>query len=235
VVSDALEMQGASGAIGVPEAAVRALVAGNDLLCIGGEFAKSPDAEALIEATVAAIEAAVHSGRLTIEVLEVAAARTVLLGRTPPVGRPENVDDDGVAAARRAIRVEGALPAGLADALLVQLEPEATVAVGQVPWGLALHRQVVKLAKPSSVDGVGGVDVAAAQLVQQAQGRPIVVISRDTHRHAWARALVERLPDVVLVEMGWPASWRPSHARAYVASYGASRANAAAVAELLSS
>ncbi len=43
IVSDALEMQGASGAIGVPEAAVRALVAGNDLLCFGGELVKEPD------------------------------------------------------------------------------------------------------------------------------------------------------------------------------------------------
>jgi beta-N-acetylhexosaminidase len=229
VVSDALEMQGASGAIGVPEAAVRALVAGNDLLCIGGEFAKSPDAEALIEATVDAIVAAVHSGRLTVEVLEVAAARTVLLGRTPPVARSEDVSDDAVAAARRALRVEGALPAGVADALIVQLEPEATIAVGQVPWGLALHHDVVKLSEPSNVDD------AVADLTRQARGRPIVVVSRDTHRHAWARALVERLPDVVLVEMGWPASWRPARARAYVASYGASRANASAVAELLSS
>ena len=41
IVSDPLEMQGASGAIGVPEAAVRALVAGNDLLCFGGELSRS--------------------------------------------------------------------------------------------------------------------------------------------------------------------------------------------------
>jgi beta-N-acetylhexosaminidase len=232
VVSDALEMRGASGAIGVPEAAVRALAAGNDLLCIGGEFAKSVEAEALIDATAAAIVAAVHSGRLTVEVLEVAAARTVLLGRTPPVLATDLADpyDEGVAAARRAIRVEGTLPPGLADALLVQLEPEATIAVGQVPWGLALHQPgVARLTEPSSVDS------AVAELTRLAHGRPIVVVSRDTHRHAWARSLVERLPGVVLVEMGWPASWRPADARAYVASYGASRANAAAVAELLSS
>src|SRR5262249_58598604 len=34
VISDALEMQGASGAVGIPEAAVQALVAGNNLRCI---------------------------------------------------------------------------------------------------------------------------------------------------------------------------------------------------------
>src|SRR5207253_2012943 len=35
IVSDALDMAGASAATGVPEAGVRALVAGCDLLCIG--------------------------------------------------------------------------------------------------------------------------------------------------------------------------------------------------------
>ena len=37
IVSDALDMVGASGEIGVPEAAVRALAAGCDLLCLGSQ------------------------------------------------------------------------------------------------------------------------------------------------------------------------------------------------------
>jgi beta-N-acetylhexosaminidase len=236
VVSDALEMRGASGAIGVPEAAVRALVAGNDLLCIGGEFAKSPDAEQLIEATAAAIVESVHNGRLAAELLEVAASRTVLLGRVaaaPHIEGARHIDPAppiaaGIAAARRAVRLEGSLPPGLADALVVQIEPAATIAVGEVPWGLASELPgVLRLFEPSNVDE------AATELVVRAHGRPIVVVSRDTHRHAWARSLVDRLPGVVLVEMGWPGSWRPANARAYVASYGASRANAAAVLDLL--
>jgi beta-N-acetylhexosaminidase len=84
----------------------------------------------------------------------------------------------------------------------------------------------------------GEVDEAVIDAIAvRAQGRPVVVVSRDTHRHPWARALVEALssrhPAVVLVEMGWPAAWRPSGALAYVATYGAARANARAVAEVL--
>src|SRR5690606_38150928 len=48
IVSDGLEMRAASGDIGIPEAAVRALIAGNDLLCFGGEIGKGGDAEAVI-------------------------------------------------------------------------------------------------------------------------------------------------------------------------------------------
>jgi len=44
---------------------------------------------------------------------------------------------------------------------------------------------------------------------------------------------VTRHPAVVLVEMGWPVDWRPTGALAYVATYGAARANGQAVAELL--
>jgi beta-N-acetylhexosaminidase len=241
VVSDALEMQGASGAIGVPEAAVRALAAGNDLLCIGGEFAKSTDAETLIEATAAAIVAAVHSGRLSVEVLEVAAARTVLLGRGAELDAADPVESLplGVAAARRALRVEGALPSR--PAMIVQLEPEATIAVGKVPWGLAAVVPGVEAVVPGVEAVVPGVEQVGptdpVDLIARAQGRPIVIVSRDTHRHPWARELVESLcrahAEVVLVEMGWPAAWRPAGLRAYVATYGAARANAAAVAELL--
>jgi beta-N-acetylhexosaminidase len=38
---------------------------------------------------------------------------------------------------------------------------------------------------------------------------------------------------VVLVEMGWPAAWRPAGVRAYVATYGAGQVNARAATERL--
>ncbi len=244
VISDALEMQGASGAIGVPEAAVRALVAGNDLLCIGGEFPKAPDAEDLIEATIAGIVEAVHNGRISMERLEESAARTVLLGQ-PAVADPDAgpAEDLGVTVARRAVRIEGTLPADLDTALIVQLEPVASLAVGEVPWGLAGQLPGVQRVQFTDAGLVWGEQAArtttevAAALAARADGRPIVIVSRDTHRHPWARDLVETLSGrstrVVLVEMGWPSPWRPIGVPAYVASYGASRANAAAVAELL--
>jgi beta-N-acetylhexosaminidase len=235
IVSDALEMQGASGAIGVPEAAVRALVAGNDLLCFGGELVKEPEhvARDLIVATADAIVAAVRAGRLTEERLAEAAARNALLGTTALTDRADGYDPElGLTAARRALRIEGTLPAG--GGLVVQLEPPATIAVGEVPWGLAPHLpEVIRL--PASADEpAAGV---AEQIAARAAGRPIVIVSRDTHRHPWARQIVEllsaRYPAVVLVEMGWPSPWRPQGAVAYVASYGAAQANGRAVAEAL--
>lgn len=234
VISDALEMRGASGTVGIPETAVRALLAGNDLLCIGGEFAKTGKAEEVIEATVAAIVDAVRAGRLTVDRLEEAAARATSLGLVPQSPRRRVVDDDlGLTAARMALRVEGTLPASLRAAVVVQLEPPATVAVGEVPWGLLAHvpdMETVRVGAEANGEVVNS-------LVSRAADRPIVVVSRDTHRHGWARSLVEALaarhPTVVLVEMGWPAAWRPAGVRAYVATYGASLASGRAAAELL--
>ena len=235
IVSDALEMQGASGTIGVPEAAVRALIAGNDLLCFGGEVVKESQAVAqeLIEATATAIVEAVRAGRLTEDRLAEAAARNALLGTTTLSDRVDAHDGElGLVAARRALRIEGTLPAR--GGLVVQLEPPATIAVGEVPWGLVpLLPEVIRLPASSDEPAAGVAEAIAAR----AAGRPIVIVSRDTHRHPWARQIVEQLsarhPAVVLVEMGWPSPWRPQGAVAYVASYGAAQANGRAVAEAL--
>jgi beta-N-acetylhexosaminidase len=56
-----------------------------------------------------------------------------------------------------------------------------------------------------------------------------VFVVRDAHRHAWQRELVP--PGAVVVETGLP-EWRPPAARAYVATYGAGRANLEAAAGL---
>ena len=249
IVSDGLEMQGASGHIGLPEAAVRALLAGNDLLCFGGELPKSPDSSVVheaIQATADAIVEAVHAGRLTEDRLREAVARNASLSLPYPVSADAmpatamgtrgngHTPDLGLAAARRALRIEGNLPT-LLGSLVLQLEPPATVAVGDVPWGLAPHMPGVMSLR---MDGATSLDAAQVEaIVVSAQGRPVVVVSRDTHRHPWARALVEALsarpPAVILVEMGWPAAWRPVGALAYVATYGAARANAQAAAEIL--
>jgi beta-N-acetylhexosaminidase len=233
IVSDALEMRGASGALGIPEAAVRALAAGADLLCLGARV----DAE-LVEATAGGIVTAVRAGRLPAARVEEAAARVADLARWT-AGQPDGLSPDqglGLAAARRAVRVEGELPA-LDAPLVVQLDSAATIAVGDVPWGVTPYlvqaspaAQVLRIAPGS--DGPTAPAVAAA-----ASGRPVVVVARDTHRHPWARAFVEELaglhPGVVLVEMGWPAAWRPAGVHAYVATYGAGQANARAATERL--
>ncbi|MGH3392343.1 MAG: glycoside hydrolase family 3 protein, partial [Actinomadura sp.] len=71
VITDALDMRGASAAIGIPEAAVRSLAAGADLLCLG-----SQEFEESVRAILAAIVAAVRAGRLPLERLAEAAERS---------------------------------------------------------------------------------------------------------------------------------------------------------------
>ena len=67
-------------------------------------------------------------------------------------------------------------------------------------------------------------------------GRQLVIVVRDAHRHAWERAAVEtllaRADDAVVVELGLPHR-RPPGAMAYVATYGAARVNVEAAAERL--
>ncbi|MCW2888026.1 MAG: beta-N-acetylhexosaminidase [Streptosporangiaceae bacterium] len=223
IVTDALDMHGASGVIGIPEAAVRALSAGADLLCLGSrEFAAS------IDEILAAIVAAVLAGRLSEERLTEAADRTGRLKAWLANGHPAAgpaTPQVGLEAARRAIHRTGEPPA-LRDPLIVELEAPGNIAVGPVPWGLSPWAR--------EVQRVDGATADVAKLLARAADRSLVVVVRDAHRHPEQRrlalALLAARPDTVIVEMGLPV-WRP--AAVHIATYGAARANGRAAAELL--
>jgi beta-N-acetylhexosaminidase len=257
LITDALEMKGAAVAAGgIGPAAVRALAAGADLLCIGADVD-----HALVEAVAAEIVAAVTDGRLPAQRLEEAAARNAAMAtwtRRPTSVPPSSVPPSsvpplssaplssqapssqslspqpwdaavGYAAARRAVRVEGSL-AGIDHPLVVQLESGHSIAEGHVPWGLKPHLNGTEMVT------VAAAEVSAEALASRAGSRPIVVVGRHTHRSETSRSLIERLAAghaVVLVEMGWPSAWRPAGARAFVTTFGASHANGRAAAEAL--
>ncbi|SCG71627.1 beta-N-acetylhexosaminidase [Micromonospora echinaurantiaca] len=227
VITDALEMKGAAiAAGGVGPAAVRALAAGADLLCIGAQV----DAE-LVERVVAEIVAALADGRLDRSRVEEAAGRAAALAAWTGAagGISAAATDLGYAAARRAVRVEGTLT-DLDRPLVVQLHAAATIAEGRVPWGLGPHlaeaeeiRVVAAETEPATLRGLAG-------------SRPIVLVGRHLHRLPGGPELVTALAaehPVTVVEMGWPASWRPAGVRAFVTTYGASHANGRAAAEAL--
>jgi beta-N-acetylhexosaminidase len=227
IITDALEMKGAAEAAGgIAPAAVRALAAGADLLCIGAQVE-----HALVEAIVAEISVAIDDGRLPLSRLRDAHARTAALAEwaATPRSAPKHDEGLGLAAARRAVRVEGSL-VDLGSPLVVQLVSGYSIAEGKVPWGLAPH-----LSGAEQVEVVA-TEASAEALADRAGSRPIVVVGRHTHRFPASRTLIERLAathPVGVVEMGWPSQWRPAHARAFVTTHGASLANGRAAAEAL--
>jgi beta-N-acetylhexosaminidase len=225
VVTDALEMRAVRDPFGIPGAAVRAVAAGNDLLCLGRDV---PEEGYL--AVRAALVRAVGAGDLPGSRLEEAAARVAGLRRQLTARRaasPAEPVGIGLAAARRAVSVTGELPE-LRDPVVVEVEPLVNMAAGNARWGLG-GRRVAAAPDPG---------VAASGALKAATGRSLIVVVRDAHRSPATRALVTAIlaerPDTVLVEMGLPY-WRPPDGacQAYVATYGASRANARAAAELL--
>ncbi|WP_231945164.1 glycoside hydrolase family 3 protein [Agrococcus jejuensis] len=215
IVSDALDMAGASGETGIPEAAVRALAAGCDLLCLG--TATGPDGMDAIEE---AVLAAVAEGRLPEARVRDAAARVRALAASAPAPLPfaelSDVDEgelDRIAStfalsdhAREWLRrFRGA------DRLTttVRIERAANIAAGAVPWDPFAASVVEPGAVPTLEPG------------------PVVVVGKDLERGPESRATIDGLRathDVLAIDLGWSAG-----ELADVATFGASAAVGAAV------
>ena len=242
VVTDALDMHGASGERGIPEAAVLALAAGCDLLCIGTE-----NTDAQLAEIEDAIVAAVVEGRIAVTRIEEAAGRVLALAAA--------VRADG-AAHEAASRGAGVIdPADVRRAVeafdisehasswlrshqgrysVVRVDTVANIAIGEAPWGP--FAEVAAEADATSAFAANPLVVFTEgdhpDLVLAAQS-PVLVVGKDNHRHAFARAAIDRLRaerDVLVVDMGWPSDDRRY---ADIATFGASRLVGRALIELL--
>ncbi|MGQ0842423.1 glycoside hydrolase family 3 N-terminal domain-containing protein [Actinokineospora sp.] len=230
VVTDALEMGAVAGhlgnAAGLADAAVRALRAGADTLCVGGEIA---DADA-VAAIVDRITAEVRAGTLAEHRLAEAAARTRSLGTRAAGGVTAGSELDlGLAVARKALRANG-IPPLSAHPLVVDVEVDPTIAAGPVPWGLGPHlAELVPGATLLRATDPGPLPAAVRR------HRVVVVATRDAHRHPAVRALVAdlvRVADTVVhVETGAPGPDLGTAGR--IDTHGGSWACLRAAAELL--
>jgi len=253
VVTDGIEMRAVAGRYGLAEAAVAALAAGADAVCVGGDHADELTASRLREAIIQAV----ISGALPEERLAQAAGRVRRLAawtarsRVPGAnglrgangwrGANGNGSAVGLAAARRAVRLvthSGPIPPLTAAPHVVEFAPTRNIAIGaETPWGLGEPLSgllpgttTVRLDAEAAADEAY-LDTAA---LASGAGRPLVVVVRDAHRHRWMAGAVARLlaarPDAIVVEMGVPAS---AGGQMHLATYGATRVNAQAAAELL--
>ena len=226
VVSDALEMGALSSTTGVEEGAVQAIAAGVDALCLGRRVGEDGAG-----AVLAALVAAVESGRLAAERLAEAAARVDAAASWAAAPSPDGVAGAavGAAAARRALRVHGSPRVG-APPFVVELMPEPNVAAGEHAHGLAGLW-------PGAVEArIGDGHADAAALLERDPARQLVVVVRDAARHPWQQRLAAELvgsrPGAVVVEVGLPG-WAPPDGAPLVETHGAGRASLAAAVELL--
>ncbi|XVV04289.1 glycoside hydrolase family 3 protein [Actinosynnema sp. CA-248983] len=219
IITDGLDMKAVGGDLA--EGSVRALAAGVDALCLGGE----PLDDAGIQWLVDSIVAAVERGELSRERLAEAARRTAALG-TPPAAVDGHDPEIGLRAARRAVEVTGSLKLSGAP-LVLDLAVAPSIAVGDVPWGLGPY--LAELVPGTTTSNARTADEVAAE----ADGRTIVVVTREAHRHPWARDLVLSLVsiglDLVHVETGVPGPDLGTAAR--VNTHGGSRVCLRAAAE----
>lgn len=216
-ITDGLDMRGISGDVGIAKAAVLAMRAGCDALCVGG----GPAGSEVVDEIVSALVRDVDEGRLAE-----AAGRVENLRVSPDYRRTSRSEGDvspdyrgiGLEAARRAICTSG--PVQVRDRAVVRrFASRFSFAAGEVPWGM---------------------DVALAargvQLTESSEDASFVLVVRDLHRQPGLReeveAILARRPDAVVVEMGVPAC-RPDGATSYIATYGSARVCAEAAAEVM--
>jgi beta-N-acetylhexosaminidase len=202
IVSDALEMRATRDTFGIPGAAVLAVAAGTDLLCLGRDGSED-DYLAVRDALVAAV----REGALDGERLEEAAdrvarlrgglARTrsaapasdsagpgVGLGVGPAAGlavgsavSPMAGPAVGLVAARRAVRVSGPHRT-LRHPVIIEVEPRENIAAGRFGWGLAPWAPAGSVHRVSAFGrllnggGLGLVDAAHSDPADAARSGP---------------------------------------------------------------
>lgn len=206
IVSDALDMAGASAITGIPEAAVRAIAAGCDLLCIGTD-----NSDAQLDEIERALETAVTDGRLDAARLADAAERTRSLAIDYAARREAILAGEmteprfDLARTASAFDVKPGMQVS-SERYYVVCETEANMAVGVAPWAAWADRRISRAAS-----------------LRLPRGTQLVLIGRDNHRHAWVRELIEKArrkyPSTVVVDMGWPGDDREY---ADIATFGAS-------------
>ena len=171
IVSDALEMRATRDMFGIPGAAVLAVAAGTDLVCLGRD-----GSEEEYLAVRSALVTSVRDGTLAGSRLEEAADRVARLrgglarARPAAAARPGISADGGamgtapdradrvrvgLAAARRAVRMSGPRPV-LRDPLIIEVEPRENIAAGRFGWGLGPWAPAGSVRRVSTLNGESG-------------------------------------------------------------------------------
>jgi len=231
IITDALDMDAVArgrGVDGVADAAVLALRAGADLLCLGSNF----DA-AMTNAVIGLVVAGLDRGQLDRTTLEHSRKRIAALHPSPR-SAPTVSDSAARRVADAAIVVDGPLPTG--PYAVLECRPPGNMACFNVSWGLAdtLRAHGWPVALLTAADPL---DAICAAELESAGDLPVLVVVRDAGTHQWQSTVIEaaanvRPNKVVAVEFGWPSANRLDGVT-YVVTHGAARSSAVAVLDRL--
>ena len=233
IVTDALDMVGASGSSGIPAAAVASIAAGADLLCLGSDISEREIADivdALVQADLA--------GELPAGRLADAADRCLALAHWAADRRQDaatSIDDAErrpVIGVRQVIesftlseRAAAVLASRTRPVRWVQIEPERNVAVGATPLGPFFDGGAV----PALVVPIDDRSLAADYVAEPDE--LTVVVGRELHRDDGALAAAATIAarsESLIVDMGFAHS---DHVD--IATFGASRLVGEALIELV--
>ncbi|MEW9547797.1 glycoside hydrolase family 3 protein [Nonomuraea sp. NPDC050783] len=263
IVTDGIEMAAVTAAYGIGGASARAIAAGADAICVGGERADEATAAGIRDA----IAAAVTEGLLPEERLADAARRVrELAAWSASSGSPAALDDPrgpgardarsgpaapdgsggpgfglGLVAARRAVRVTRRSTAPVlplsGPARVVELSPEMNLAIdGGTPWGVG--EPLARLLPGTEVTRLTAGETTGAELerlIAAATGRPLVVVVRDAHRHPWQGEALRHLlcARPDAVVVEMGLPARSDLGAVHIATYGSARVCGQAAAEVL--
>ncbi|MCX6441160.1 MAG: glycoside hydrolase family 3 protein [Actinobacteria bacterium] len=216
VVTDALDMGAIGGPSKIHESALKALMAGSDLLCFSG----MGDQSAFVSSSFDWIKTAVDSGALPIKLLEESEQRiTSWRSANKASGVPTAAVDykdliDG-------FEVTGLVELEPGVINLVEIGTKPTIAAGDVSWGM--HRELRAVGIACDIHASDAETLATKKLV---------VAFRDAYRDApllaTLRRLSERYPDAIFIDMGWPS--REFVPKNLIRAFGSSAVIAQAVA-----
>jgi beta-N-acetylhexosaminidase len=242
IITDGIEMRAVADRYGLDGAAVRAISAGADAICVGGGHADEASFDLLRGVLVdAVIRGELPEARLVQAARRVEELADWTLTRRPALDAREPV---GMIAARRAVRLfvrpegETTLPLRRGPHVVEFAATTHLAIESSTPWGVAGPLTVL-LPDTTSVrlhlGDLDDLDRVAKVALEPAQDRPLVLVVRDAHRQpAMARAvshLAGLRPDTIVVELGLPGP-EPLGA-VYLATHGAALACGQAAAELL--
>ena len=236
VITDALEMYGIADVAPLPEAAVRAIEAGADALCLGS-WAFLEDVDMAATALVEAVE----SGRLPLERLQSANERLAQLGTRPKADIALRDNSLGERLAEQVAVSHGDVRLQSEHVLIIRLEPTHSPAAGSAGWGVELLlREAGKVVESIGLSGQTyngpGMARAGAGEFRSEYGADsqVVLMVRGAHRFDWQEKLITELqaqhPDMIVVDMGVPgtdysgfAGWIQTFGSARVCSEVATR------------